>query len=374
MAEKTIKRALWLGPEANYGVDPGSYLSVPLKSPSDITEGRVVIETNRTTGRTAATDSIPGPNSASLSGSVEVLGLTAQAGDGVAPGARDYFDEILRGILGIEEAFDGQAVSTHSGTSLDLGAGAPAYAAGDIVILQDAGGNVVPAIIAADLGGGSFTLVSDPGITATVALGCRAFRDDDGTDQSQTFYGVFAEDSGLYNLPGIRFTSATLNAVPTDSAMLALEMAADESPASTKTGLPAQSGATPSTPLRLATVYADGVAVPTSSVEVNFGLQTAPLASTARPNGRSNHLLVRMAPMITIIPLITEAQRQLRQQQTVRSLLVHLGGARGLTIAAGRCQVTDDSRVDESGVLRYSQTYTVRDSGSAYPQIQAVRH
>jgi len=361
---RSRKRAIHWGQEAQYAVDPASYLAVPTMELGDVSDQRAPIATERFTARTGMTPNIPGPDSATYSAVLEAIGFASQAGDGQSPPTpRDHMDLALDGILGIQADFAGITVASHAGTALDLGS--DIYDVGDLVALVDAQGECRWVAISADAEDGSYTLAWDPGITAVTAIGHRNWKDDEGTDQSSSLFTIYQHDLQQYSMPGCRITSCSLSAQPDQQARFALDLKADSFAASSVTGLPEQTGLTSSTPLRVACVYVNGVEVETSNVEVAFGLDVQDRVATCRETGRSDQLLISAQPQVTIQPVYSDAFNELKRVQTVQSVLVQLGnGARSMALYAPVAQVEESSRQDASGLHRISLGYMVKDAGS----------
>lgn len=377
MSIRTAFKTLHLARETGYADDPrpadSAYLAIPTAGELELADERQILETNRNTGRPGMSPAVPGPGQGSLTFNSHLLGLAAQGGDGDSPSADDWLDLIFDG-LGIQAERDGEGVTSHSGTSLTLDS--DTLSAWDLAPLEDSGGTLRWAFVSVDNADGSYTLNSDPGITATLCRAFRQFADADGSDDTDTLAGAFIRDGGSgsdieSHLPGCRITGLTIQAQAGQLATMSVTMQADDVESDDftfTTGTNGDPAVTVTSPLRLACVYLDGTEVPVSQISIDFGVEAAPRSSTCEPNGRADHLLIAATPTITVQPQYAASYETEKRNQDQKEIIIAFQGggddsSRQLAFGAPEVQLQSHAPTDASGLLEASLVYAVKTVG-----------
>lgn len=330
------RRILWAD-ENSFSVDPSTdgsgYSSVPSMVIGENNDETEILDTDYNTGRAYPTAPIGGAEGGNFPFEMPFYGLATAAGDGTSPPAIDVLDRILRNPLGTVATRDGETVSTHSGTALTLPT--DAADAQDVVPIFESGlpssSNVRThwSRITADNGGGSYT-IPDPGFnftSAAIAYGTRMHRWVSGTDGPSASI-VHIHDGDEYTFHGCRIDQLSLVAELKKIVRLVGRVRYDRSTSTSKGSLPAALAGPPITPIThmLSPVLLNDTAVEVSKVEIDFGLQVEERPASAGNHGRSEIQVLGIEPTITIDPLYQDAYLSLKKNQTVRNIVIQLGG------------------------------------------------
>lgn len=360
---KTKKKRLSLGKESAFSTTTfPTVREWPFLELGDLTDAKGVIPTARHTGRTGVTAMEPGPDNGSTSGKLEVVGFASEVGDGASPPSADYFDDFLEGFARLDRTEDGEG-ATVSGTGVTLDSAGDAVA-GDLIPLKDDTTGEVRFVPVASGSGASLTLAFNPNFDiADVMLGHKTYRDDDGDDNSVSFAGIFEQDSDQFDCHGMKLTAVNLSVTPEANALFEVTFGIDRMDVGGSETPPAFVGNPTATPQRIGRVWLDGTEVDVASIEVDFGVDAQPRASTKEATGRSEHLHMATNPSVTIVPVYTDAHRNLKRNQTVQSLVIQIGDDLGFY--APRVQVQEAAPTDASGLQRQTLTLTVLDPASS---------
>lgn len=374
MDPKTRKKRLALGIESAFSSTTfPTVREWPFDELTDLTDAKAPIETARHTGRTGMTSAVPGPDSGSVGGKLEAVGFSGGAvGDGVTPPAADYLDDFLAGFANLDRTEDGEGGSLSGADfTVDVAGG---YAAGDLIPIQVSGTGETQFAIIDSVASNVYTLDRTPVFTGTpdLAPGSKTYVDDEGNDNSDSYAGIFEQDSDQFDLHGCKLTGVSLSAAPDARVMFDATLGVDRIDVAGTETPPSFVGTPSGTPQRITTVYVDGTEVDCASVEIDFGIDAQPRASTAKDSGRSEHLHMAVNPTITIVPVYTHAHRNLKRNQTEVDVLVQFGS--NLAFHAPVCQVSEAAPTDASGAQRQTLTIAVKDPKSAtLPKWQLVR-
>jgi hypothetical protein len=232
------------------------------------------------------------------------------------------------------------------------------------------------AFVSEDNADGSYTLNSDPGITATLCRAFRQFSDPDGSDDTDTFAAAFIRDGGSgsdieNHLPGCRITGLTIQAQAGQLATMSVTMQSDDVESddfSFDVGTNGDPAITATSPLRLACVYIDGTEVPVSQISIEFGLEAAPRSSTCSPNSRADHLLIAATPTITIQPQYAATYEDEKRNQDQKEVIIAFqaegdDSSRQLAFGVPEVQLQSHAPTDASGLLEASLVYATKTVG-----------
>lgn len=385
----TKKKSLYLAAESTYGTDPSTngsgYTPIPAMPVGEIVDELEQLATNYSTGRLHDTAPVVGPDGASLSFTVPLIGLSAEAGDGASPPADDWLDIILTHIFGAQTKLDGEGVATGS-TSTNLVLDTDEYGVGDLLPYNLGTGVTQWVRVTADAADGSYTVapaMSPLAVDAGVIYGSTRYRFTDGG--GATLSAVLVDDTvGTYRLGGGRVTGFVISggAGQMYSAEVTMRFDAAAEDASAKTSLPAALTAPVVTPLKamLSPVRFNGTAYPSASTRLDFGIEATRVQATSGTNGRSGDVVIRLSPMLTIVPLRTDAIRELRRLVTQGPVDIHFGaGVRSggalnsMAATFGNAFVEQVSAQDDAGLARQSVTIKAIDAGAAGVHFQVAR-
>jgi hypothetical protein len=371
---KTRKKRLALGIETSYSTSTFPTIREwPFDELGDLTDGKAPLETARHTGRTGMTASVPGPDSGSTSGKLEVVGFAGGVvDDGDSVPADDYLDDFFGGFAADGADADGEGAAV-TGTALTLDSDV-GLAAGDVIPLQDSLTGATEFVPVASGSGASLTLAWAPSIAAAVDLapGSKRWRDDEGNDTTNSYAGTFEQDGDQFDLHGVKLTGVTLATAPDARAMFEGQLAVDRMDVPGSETPPSFTGVPSATPQRVACLYVDGALVDVASIEIDFGVDAQPRASTKQDSGRSEHLHMAVNPTITVVPVYTHDHRNLKRNQDKISVLVQVGN--NWCFWAPVCQVSEAAPTDASGLQRQTLTIMVKDPESGTtPKWQMVR-
>lgn len=394
----TRKTSLWVAAESSYGADPSAngsgYKTVPVLGPCPRpTDGKATLATEYSTGRQWPTAPIAGPDGWTLDGvETPLIGLLTAAGDGVnaSTKADDWLDVLLTHIFGTQYTTTGEGLAGGSSGS-SLVCDTDAFTIQDLLPIWE---SALPSsgaarsqweLVTVDNGDGTYTVApaftADP-TTAAVAYGAKIYRPSDAGGNSLAL--VVQDDDIYYTLLGARVTAFSIVGELGGIVRSRLSFAGDSKTeeAATKTALPARLAAPALTPVKtvLSPVWFNGTQYATRRFEIDFGLETAMVGSTAATHGRANWQNVSMRPRLTFEPLRTDALQNLRRNATAGRALVQLGSGafassilNSLAVAFSEGVATEVTDTDDQGVARKSVIVSMTDpvyfSGSTLSQV-----
>lgn len=394
---RTRKRTIYIATETGgYGVEPSAdgsgYLWVPSQEVGDLADDLTPLETNWFTGRGLPTAEIPGPDGASFVATTPLIGLATAAGDTVDASTipDDWLDAMLLNALGAVQTTEGEGFGAGS-AGADLVLDSDVYDIGDPIVAFEAG---LPAAgaraqwgqVTVDGEDGTYTVTpafaANP-TDAAFAYGCKVYREDiDGGADSIAI--VYIEDDVQYTLLGGKITSLTINAPINGIVRCAWGMRFDSKTVTTKASLPAAGDGPAITPIRsvLNPAFFAGTNLGhVAEINVELGLQATQIMSiNGTPNGRASDELVGLSPAVSVNPLRTTSDINLKRNGTRAPLQVQLG--RGLFsggvlnsvgILAAEAIATSVGPQDADGVQRNLISFGVRDGGATSRFIQVCR-
>lgn len=381
------KRTLYLASEVTPGVDPSpdgsGYFSVPIIGLGELEDTLEHIPTNYFTGRLASTVPLPGAEGTRFTFGIPLIGNVTGAPDNASPPADDWLDIILNHMFGIQETHTGESVtgSTVGDVTLDAGGG---RGLNDLAVVWD------PALLFQGGQRSQWTKLVTAGPTnfqvepdfvsapAGQAFGVKQYQFQDCGGPS--FSAVYVDDQvGTYRMGLGRITAFAIEGTagqPLQATGTMEFVGVIEEDAAGKTALPPSIGAPAITPLILtgSPYFFGGANFSTAQVNIDFGIEAAPVLASESPNGRVGNDAIRMEPTITVRPLRTEANRLLRKNLTVGEALVQLGagilnGGGVLNTMAINFGATYASEVrpegDEGGNSRQQIVFRAVDAGAA---------
>lgn len=389
---RTRKRSLWMMFETTYGTDPSatgsSYLSIPAENLSDITDQLEQLETDYSTGTLHDTTPIAGPDGVEISFAVPNIGFAAAGGDGGAPPATDWYDTIIRHLFGEEEARAGEGITSTTSTTIVTDATVANLGNNDMVAVHDAGvlgGRTQWARVTDAASAPLYTLTpafAETPTSSAILYANKEFVFIDGGGAS--FSAVYQDDDvGTYHLGGGRVTSAVLG--PTDAGrkpMLNLTVRFSTINTTAKASLPAVLEAPAITPvtLDLSPVWFNGAQIATASLQVDFGVEAARIPATSGAEGRAGDEMIRLNPVVTLVPLRTDATRLLKRNVTEGEMLIQLGAGvlaggalNTLALNMGRMYASEVTPEDQDGVSRQSVTFRTVYPGATGRHFQLTR-
>ena len=130
--------------------------------------------------------------------------------------------------------------------------------------------------------------------------------------------------------------------------------------------------------MMLSPIAFGGTYYATRSINIDFGLETAPVDDTGSAQGRSGDELVRMVPRCTIEPLRADAHVNLKRNVTTGPLAAQFGsgvlagGTLGvLGVVFGNAYASEVSYVDDNGHARSSIAFNAIDPRRRDPAIRS---
>lgn len=384
---KTKKSTLFLLPETSYDVYPGTdgsdMLHIPTTSLSPLKDAMMTLETNYALGRMEPTAPISGADGWSLDFESLYYGLSAAAGDGAAPPAKDFQDYLFEHIIcgagsSVSKSGEGLASVTDANTIvLDTAA----FAIQDLMAIFEAG---IPAagsrqrtqwVKATSLATATYDvtpdLVGSP-TGAAIAYGSRQFIYTDVNEGSLSFAYV-KPDGTVYLCSGGRITAASISAEAKQTVKMKFTVSGSTKSDATDalTALPAI-GRISAKPL-IATrsfIFLGGTSYPTSKIDFDFGISAAEVETTEGTNGRSGNISMMCSPKISIMPEFSSDYVELKRQRTEQEAIISYGAgvlAGGvLATSAIHCSAVVAAEADDqdaSGLLRTAITLNAVDPG-----------
>lgn len=323
------------GPGVDPSADGSGYVHLPtMGDGSDYLQDETeLLETDYEIGRNEPSAPIAGGQGWAYKCRVPLLGLAAAAGDGVTPGANDWLDLLLLHIFGTQVVRDGEGVGSGS-TTTTIVADTDVYSVEDLLPIYETG---VPAAgprtqwghVESDAGTGSYGIlpaVTTAPTTAGVVFGHKLYYPDADHRGGDTISLVRREDDGLY-LGGMgRIVAAKFVAPARKGAYLDLSFKGTGYASTTKASLPVPTPIV-QTQLRglLSPVNFNGTSYATDSVEIDLGIQAAPLETTDTADGVSNQEQMALRPKAMFSPLYTNALNDLRRNVTQGRALFQVG-------------------------------------------------
>lgn len=396
MASRTRKKTLYLAAESTFSADPSAngsgYTSVPLRNLSELSDGLAHLETNYFTGRLEDTVPVVGADSAEISFTVPLIGLSAAAGDGQNVPADDWLDILLTHMFGVQRTHTGEGVAVGStGSNLVLDATVVGLDDNDLVAVYDA--------ILTSVGRTQWARVTDDSSEPTyditpvwagaptdtgVAYGLKEYRFQD--DGGATLAAVFVDDQvGTYTLTGGRVTAFAINADAGGLISADVTMRFDDATedAAAKTQLPASVAAPAITPVILqgSPVWFNGSQLGSvASVNIAFNVEATRVRAAEATNGRSDDVAIRMVPRVTVAPLRTDGIREFRRLLTQGEVLVQLGAGilsggvlNTLAFNMMNAYAEEVSPEDDESLTRQSVVFKTIDPGATGVAYQFAR-
>lgn len=387
---KTRARQLFVYTEATYGVDPSTtgalYVPVPALSLGDLADDKALLETNYQNGENFPTPGVPGPDGGSFDFEIPLIGMATAAGNAVNASTvtDDWYDRLLTHIFGTRRTTPGVTVSASTTSTLTAAGGGFSYqdlAAVWVASIPAGAPRSQMALItnAASPYNVAPNFVTSPG--ASVAYGAKIYRVASDGGASLAF--VYQDDDLEYTLLGARVTAYSESADARGIWRGKVSVSFDSKTLTTKASLtfPTPPAVTPLI-CTLSPVFFNGAAMETKSVTIDYGVSAAPLLSVASLNGRSDFLNISMMPKITVEPLRSDANVNLKRNGTVGRLMIQQGaGVFAGGVLNAKCvhsesvQASTVAYSDDQGRARQKIEFTVVNAGyfSAGAQSQKIQ-
>ena len=387
---RTRRSALYVAAESTYGTDPdsdgSSYTFVPtLGTIGLLKDGRELLETKYFLGRNFPTTPIQGRDGWSLDFEVPITGLSVRAGEGTNAStvAADYLDVLFAHMFTAVTTTIGTGVATNTTTAITTDA--DSFIAQDLIPLFETNNPAAATqrtsweLVTVRVGASSYTITNwadHVNFTAAGTIfGTKMYQPSDAGGASLAF--AYVQDDLVYTLLGGRITSAVITGEVGQLIKMKISASGDTKIDDTtaKTGnLISGSGAvvpnrspcvTLRSPVRFGTTT-----YPTRKIEIDLGLVTAVQESSGAANGRANYESISVNPKITIEPLYSDANLNLKRDVTTGRLLVQMGSgvlsgtiANTAAIHAEVANVMEADATDDQGRLRQQIVFQVVDGG-----------
>lgn len=401
MSGRTSERTLYLALETGgYATDPSAngsgYRSVPAEDLGDLPEAVTQLEQSIASDSPYPAEVVAGPEGPiEISFKLAPWGLQTEAGDGdtASAVADDLWDDILVHVLQTRTSVDGEGVSTGS-TTTNLVLDTDSHSVYDLLPYFTTGLTRAEwSVATVDAADGSYT-VSPAFVNAPVDAGEIRGTHVWAPPSTQfaggyTFSGVYKDSNiGTYWLGGGRITKLSLNAVAGQRLLWDVTVRFDRSSedASAKSSLPTPITVPPITGLQClrSPVAFNGTRYAVQGFNFDFGITAAPVKDTAGLNGRGGDEMMSLAPMLEIMPLRTDALRELQRAASRGPALLQLGGGSDpasagylntMAIYLGNGQIVGAAPSDDEGYAR--QTIRIAGkrirSGDAMPFLKVAR-
>ncbi len=389
---KTRARQLYVYTEATYGVDPSTtgalYQSVPTLSLGDLGDDKALLETNYNNGENFPTPGIAGPDGGSFDFEIPLIGMATAAGNAVNASTvtDDWYDRLLTHIFGTRRTTPGVSVTAATTSTLTAAGGGFNYQDLTAVWVANIPAGAPRSQMALVTNAASpYTVapnfVTSPGVS--VAYGAKIYRVASDGGASLAF--VYQDDDLEYTLLGARVTAYSESADARGIWRGKLTVSFDSKTLTTKSSASLPNPSPPAvTPLicTLSPVFFNGAAMETKSVTIDYGVSAAPLLSVAGLNGRADYLNISMMPKISVEPLRSDANMNLKRNATVGRLMVQQGaGVFAGGILNAKCvhsesvQASTVAYSDDQGRARQKIEFTVVNAGyfSAGAQSQKIQ-
>lgn len=372
---RTARRALYVARETNFDVDPSAdgsgYLWIPANEVGELPPGVEVLETSYRTGRQFPTRPVAGADGGELEFSTPVIGLSSAAGDGTDASTvtDDWFDVLLLHAFGIQRTTAGEGLTSLVTTTLTLDT--DALSLQDLIPIYE---SALPSAAAprsewlrteTDGADGTYT-VRDSGVAftgAAVAYGTKNYRFSVTGGDSLSI--VYDDDGVIYRLGGCRIDCRvwTAEAGQLAAASWSLRYSSRTEDTTAKTALPGP-GAGPAVSDivgLLSPVTFGATRYDTKSIEIDWGMTSAPVMATSARNARAGDELIQPAVKATIMPLRTDALLDLRRSISNEPLLIQLGAGalsggvlNTVAVHLDRASVVAGDPTDDEGHARLS--------------------
>ncbi len=378
---RTRAKALWVATESTFDTDPdnsgAAYVSVPALELGNIQDLKDPLESNYFTGRPFPTEAVQGTDAWQLEITVPVIGNSAEAGDGDSPPSEDWLDKLLENALGTQGTTDGEGIASSTSSTVTINTTS-------VLAEQD----LFPTYTTA-LDHPQWRLVTDDASDPALSV---APNWDSNPTSSEEVYGtryyamtsafsggtslsfVYDEDDVRYVLTGGQVVGATLIGEVGQMLRMTLTImgAGKESTFGSHASLPVQAAAPAVTPLKAicAPVYFNGTEYATRRFEIDFGLSANHIEATSSCTGKTGTEVLGASATVTIEPLRSDANLELKRNVTTGRLLVTLGGGAPsggvLNTAAvhfGNAYAQSVEITDDNGRLRQAIQFNIVDGG-----------
>ncbi len=380
---RTKKRALWVATESTYGSDPSTngsaYLWIPSLSVGDLKDNKAVLETNYFTGRNFPTKPLAGQDGWEFDFEIPLNGMLTAAGNAVAASSvtDDWLDKLLTHIFGVQYTSSGQTVASGTSTSTTL----------DLLTSDIYDAQQIVAVFEASVPSGNartqwnlLTTSADPytvsqqwettPATAATSYGTKGYvYDDDGGATLSFFY---LEDDIAYLCLGGRVTAASITGEVGQIVRMKLTVRGDTKTLDAGHSSRPAVGTGPANPALIcltSPVCFGNTRIATRKFEIDLGITTAVIESTAAANGRAGDELIIGVPSLTIEPLRTDANLNFKRNMTFNSLQCQIGaGVLASGVLNTMCAFWDTAYVsevnvqDENGRVRQSMKFMLADN------------
>ena len=375
--QKSRVRAFYVAPESAYGTEtgtPADYLPVQAESLSQLTDETEVHDRPALVGRDMKIAGDRGADGASLTLSCPLTGYPTAGGDATAAngGNEDALGHLIQSALGAATSQQGVDITSSGATALGTGSPQPA----DQAVIPVYGASLNSGRVQwRRLSGGSGTYATDRAwaanpTTSDVVYATRYWSGptvDDGTSIS----GYLTQDDNTYVLLGGRPTSMKISGSSGQPVMCDFGLSFDSK---TRGATRVTTAIDTFTPERLKALFLEvsfgGTTYGASSIDIDFGLQSQPIADATTSNGRSDIEVVSAHPVITFTPQWATGWEDSFRAGTTGALSVSFGIGSASTsrinsvnFFAESAEVTAAPTQEDGGILRQSISLAVRWEG-----------
>lgn len=368
---------VYFAQESTFATDPDSDGSdyLPLNADGLVipVEDTQLQETNYQTGRGDPTGALVMASSGALQIEWPLTGLSTGASDGVSPPTKDVQDLIFEAAFGAPAVIAGEGLaSSGTTTSVILDTDLAGLTFEDLMCINFASHSEWRPVTV-DAGTATYTIA--PALSASPdaardAFGSRIWVPVKGlTSGHLAAHGIIGSQG--HTLLGGRPTSLKLSAQAGKIAKLTAALRFNSVVLESKGSLPAISTfSNPGIKQTLSEVIWGTTAYPLKSVEIDFGLKTIEVLSTAGSQGRSGFMVVAAHPRITIEPAFASGFVDDFKAATKRELIIQIGSGELASSRVSTCcfhaqsaQVKKVDTSDDGGYLRQKVVLDVVDAG-----------
>lgn len=382
----TRKQILFAEVESSFGAGPSvangsAMIIVPVDSEVSLKDEKQLIETTYQQGRNSPSQHIMGADGATISFSVPLRGMSADADNGESVPSADSQDKFFNAAFGTGTAIVGRDISSNTGTALTMAS--DYYSVNDVLALWESGVNSSLTHwrrLTVDGADGTYTMHRAPSSnfsSSATAFGNRYWYPQDNITANSLTFAVKYDDT-TYLLKGCRPSGISVSLEAGKQAMVEYTFKCDNKTESTSTlsALPSDFSAseysTAAPPIigDLCEFCWAGTAYGAKSIKLDFGLATEDIGSVAGTNGRSNIQVLATAPTLTIDPLYDLTFETAFRAGTVGAASVFFGSGTNTASRINACcfdcagaQISGYDMQADGNRWRQSLTIKVIDAG-----------